>query len=143
MGQGVLAWQFPNQFAPYLARLSDLGIESYLEIGARHGGTFVTTIEYLSRFHPVRRAVGIDLGRPSDSLRTYALRPGVNVLQGNSQGRQFKTLMRESEPFDLVLIDGDHSEDACRADLELVSDRSRVLALHDIVSAVVPGVSRV
>jgi hypothetical protein len=27
-------------------------VENYLEIGVRHGGTFVITVEYLSRFHP-------------------------------------------------------------------------------------------
>ena len=144
MGQGLRAWQFPNQFAPYLARLSGLGIEGYLEIGTRHGGTFVITIEYLSRFNQVRRALGIDLGRPSDSLRAYAdARPGVTLLQGNSRGKRFRELVRQSRPFDLVLIDGDHSEEGCRADFELVAERSRVLAFHDISSDPVPGVRHV
>lgn len=143
-GHGLYHWQYPNQFGPYLALLSGLGIESYLEIGTRHGGTFVITVEYLSRFRPLRRAVGIDLGIPSNALREYAAaRPNVTVLQGDSQGREFTKLVREQQPFDLVLIDGDHSEEGCRADLDLVAERSRVLVFHDIVSEPTPGVRKV
>lgn len=144
MGQGLYHWQYPNQFAPYLTRLSGLGIESYLEIGTRHGGTFVITIEYLSRFNPMKRAVGIDLGRPSETLGAYAAaRSHVTLLQGDSRGRKFKKLVRRSQPFGLVLIDGDHSEEGCRADCQLVAERSRVLVFHDIVSDPVPGVRKV
>ena len=143
-GQGLYHWQYPNQFGPYLARVSRLGIQSYLEIGVRHGGTFLITIEYLSRFNPIQRAVGIDLGVPSSALREYAAaRPHVTVLEGDSRGREFTTLVREGQPFDLVLIDGDHSEEGCRADLELVAEHGRVLVFHDIVSEPTPGVRKV
>ena len=142
-GYGLLHWQYPNQFSRYLADLSRREIESYLEIGVRHGGTFVITLEYLRRFHPVRRAVGIDLGG-SPSLQQYAAtQPGVDVLIGSSQGGAFRTLVRDHEPFDLALIDGDHSEEGCRADFELVRDRARIIVLHDIVSHPVPGVGKV
>lgn len=143
-GRGLRHWQYPNQFSKYLVEISRLGIESYLEIGTRHGGTFVITVEYLSRFHPVRRAVGIDLSIPSAALRQWAApRPGVTVLQGDSQGRAFTRLVRDSDPFDLVLIDGDHSEDGCRADYDLVAERSRAVVFHDIVSEPTPGVRAV
>lgn len=143
-GQGLYHWQYPKQFAPYLVRLSELEIESYLEIGTRHGGSFLITIEYLSRFRPLRRCVGIDLGIPSAALRSYAAqRPKVTVLQGDSQGREFAKLVRSEGPFDLVLIDGDHSEGGCRADLELVAGHGRILAFHDIVSEPTPGVRKV
>jgi len=57
-GRGLHYWQYPNQFSKYLVRLSQFKVESYLEIGVRHGGTFVITVEYLSRFHPLKCAIG-------------------------------------------------------------------------------------
>src|SRR4051812_34363485 len=49
-GQGLRIWQYPNQFSRYLAALAGRRIASYLEIGVRHGGTFVATVEVLGRF---------------------------------------------------------------------------------------------
>jgi hypothetical protein len=49
-GHGLKIWQYPNQLAHYLSSLADKDIRSYLEIGVRHGGTFILTVEYLSRF---------------------------------------------------------------------------------------------
>jgi hypothetical protein len=43
-------------------------------------------------------------------------------------------------PFDLVMIDGDHSEEACRRDFETVGDHSRLIAFHDVVNSQTPGV---
>jgi cephalosporin hydroxylase len=142
-GYGLLHWQLPNQFSKYLLELSRHEIETYLEIGSRHGGTFVITVEYLSRFHPVREAVAVDLGR-SRSLEKYASsREGITVLQADSHSREFENFVRKRSPFDLILIDGDHSEDGCRRDFELVLDHGRILVFHDIVSHPVPGVGKV
>ena len=143
IGEGLLCWQYPNQFSKYLVHLSRQGIESYLEIGIRHGGTFVITIEYLSRFNPIREAAGVDLGH-SPTLQEYAAsRPGVTVIQASSHDDGFKEFVRGHEPFDLILIDGDHSREGCQEDFELVRDHGRVLVLHDIVSQPVPGVAAV
>src|ERR1700682_4726464 len=60
-GHGLRIWQYPTQFSKYLTQLSHLKIRSYLEIGIRHGGSFVTTAEYLHRFHSLDFAVGVDL----------------------------------------------------------------------------------
>lgn len=143
MGHGLLHWQYPNQFSKYLVALSECQIGSYLEIGSRHGGTFVITTEYLSRFLPLRTAVAVDLHH-SRALRGYAAsREGVRLLRADSHGESFAKFLAAGEHFDLVLVDGDHSEDGCRQDVELVCDRARVLVLHDIVSQPVPGVGRV
>jgi hypothetical protein len=63
--------------------------------------------------------------------------------KANSQSREFQATPRAQESFDLVLIDGDHSEEGCRGDFELVRDRARIIAFHDIVSVDVPGVQKV
>jgi hypothetical protein len=142
-GYGLFHWQLPNQFSKYLVDLSGQRIESYLEIGFRHGGTFLITVEYLNRFHPLRRAVALD-PVPSQSMEEYAAsREGVTVLETTSQTPEFAAFLRDQEPFDLVLIDGDHSEEACSSDFELVKDHARRVVFHDIVSHEVPGVGRV
>jgi hypothetical protein len=142
-GYGLLHWQLPNQFSRYLVELSRHQIESYLEIGTRHGGTFVITSEYLSRFHPLRRAMGVDLGG-SRSLGEYSdLREDVIVLRASRHSEEFRAAVRAHGPFDLVLIDGDHSAEGCRSDFEFMKDHGRVLAFHDIVSEPVPGVGEV
>lgn len=142
-GYGLLHWQFPRQFAPYLVKLLDLDIRSYLEIGCRHGGTFVITTEYLSRFRPLTASVGIDLDI-HDALKVYAeQRPEVGVHAMNSQLPSFRRFLAEQGPFDLVLVDGNHDEGPCRHDVESVIDTAKAVVLHDIVSAPTPGVTAV
>jgi hypothetical protein len=134
LGKGLLHWQYPNQFSKYLVELSRHGIESYLELGVRHGGTFVITVEYLSRFKPIRKALGVDLV-PVATLKRYAeTRPGVTVHRANSHSEAFRRLVHTEGPFDLALIDGDHSGSGCRQDFETVLDHARLLAFHDIES---------
>ncbi|MFM9944502.1 MAG: hypothetical protein ACKVQB_04645, partial [Bacteroidia bacterium] len=44
---------------------------------------------------------------------------------------------------DLVLIDGDHSFEACWSDFEVIKDKANIIVFHDIVSDVCPGVVNV
>ena len=67
-GQGLQSWQYPNQFSKYLVFLSS--IKSYLEIGCRHGGTFIITLEYLKRFNKFDKAIAIDIV-DSPQMRKY------------------------------------------------------------------------
>jgi Methyltransferase domain len=144
LGFGLLHWQYPNQFAKYLVELSRHGIESYLELGVRHGGTFVITVEYLSRFKPVRRALGVDLVAVPELKRYASTRPGVTVRRADSHSDAFRRLVEAEGPFDLALIDGDHSERGCRRDFETVRDNARNIAFHDVDSpSTAPGVVKV
>lgn len=142
-GTGLRCWQYPRQLAGYLVLLSRLGLRSYLEIGVRHGGTFVLTVEYLRRFHPLVEAVAVDLG-DSASLREYAAATeGVRFLQADSHSAEFRAFIESHAGFDLALIDGDHTAEGCWQDFALVRPKTRVVAFHDIVSDVVPGVGEV
>ncbi len=142
-GYGLRHWQFPRQFAPYLVKLLDLDVRSYLEIGCRHGGTFVITTEYLSRFRPLTKSVGVDLDI-HPTLKPYAdQRPEVQIRAMNSQLEPFRRFVAEEGPFDLVLVDGDHREEPCRHDVQTVIDTAKAVVLHDIVSAPTPGVTAV
>jgi Methyltransferase domain len=142
-GEGLLHWQYPNQFSKYLVELSRHRISSYLEIGVRHGGTFAITVEYLRRFHPLRLAVGNDI-YPMPGLVPYAgSDPRIHLVQRSSHGLRFVLDLLRRRRFDLVLIDGDHSAQGCRRDFEIVRRHARLIALHDIASDVVPGVPAV
>jgi hypothetical protein len=142
-GTGLLSWQLPNQFSGYLAHISRYPIARYLEIGVRHGGTFVITVEYLSRFRELESAVGVDISDSPSVAEYVKLNPRARFVQTSSRSRRFRRLVEGSAPWDLVLIDGDHHEEAVRRDFEAVRDSTRIVVFHDIVSEVVPGVGRV
>jgi cephalosporin hydroxylase len=142
-GRGLLLWQYPNQFSRYLLFLSQLGVRSYLEVGLRHGGSFVTTIEYLNRFAPLAHALGVDV-IPAPSLERYLdINPRATLVWMNSQTPAFEALLVERGPFDLAFIDSHHEEDQCRHEFELLRRHTRMVGMHDIVNMDCPGVRSV
>jgi hypothetical protein len=143
MGRGLRLWQYPTQFAPYLIELSGRRVQRYLEIGVRHGGSFVTTVEYLSRFAPLSEAVAVDVDPPHRLLAYPLSQPAVRVVQADTQADAFRDWVREQEDFDLVFIDGLHTVEGCRRDFESARDSARLIGMHDIVSALVPEVGTV
>jgi hypothetical protein len=142
-GRGLFSWQYPNQFSRYLVQLSKFNIETYLEIGVRHGGTFVVTVEYLEKFHPLKNAVGIDILRSPSLIEYSKMNPKVHFMRADSQSYQFKKFVRRPPGFDLVLIDGSHEEPDCEKDFMTVKDNAKVIVFHDIASNEAPGVVRV
>lgn len=142
-GRGLFYWQYPKQFSKYLVQLSKFNIESYLEIGVRHGGTFIITVEYLQRFNDFKKALGIDICEARSLFEYQKINPKINFKRIASQADEFKELIKNSEKFDLILIDGDHDEEPVRKDFELLKDKARIIVLHDIISDACPGVVKV
>ena len=132
LGTGLRHWQYPNQFGPYLAHLATLEIDSYLEIGVRHGGTFLITVEALKP----TTAIAVDI----DRVPALQGRPGVEFVQADRRSRRFQRLVEQRGPFDLVLVDGNHAYDAVRNDVDTIREHANVIALHDIVDQASPGV---
>ena len=144
LGRGTHHFQLPIQFGPYLAEAARRGVESYLEIGVEHGGTFAITVEVMRRFRPLRAAVAVDLGpEPRLISRFGRKRPEVDFVAVNSGSDDFRRLVHDRGPFDLVLIDGDHSEEGCRRDFETVRNHTRMVAFHDVNEPHYPGVRKV
>lgn len=142
-GNGLNSWQYPSQFSKYLIKLSEYGITSYLEIGAKHGGTFIITVEYLQKFNQINKSFAIDLF-PIKGLMDYKrFNPHAKALIINSRTIDFKNFIIKKGPFDLVLIDGDHSYEGCLSDFEIMKNHAKMLAFHDIVGMGVPGVMQV
>ena len=142
-GKGLLIWQYPNQFSKYLVKLSSYKIESYMEIGVRHGGTFVTTVEYLNRFNPIRRAVAVDINDCPSVVAYSKLNSAASFLKMNTATDRFREYIKANPVLDLVLIDGDHNETGCRSDFEAVKERANMVVFHDIEPNAAPGVAKV
>jgi hypothetical protein len=142
-GCGLYSWQYPNQFAKYLAQLSKFKVSSYLEIGVHRGGTFIITVEYLRRFHPMKYAVGIDIETSPLLLKYCRMNRNVGYMLVDSGSLAFRELIENHPGFDLVLIDGDHEEVACENDFETVREKASICVLHDITSDSAPGPGKV
>lgn len=131
---GLYIFQYPIQFAKYITFMHNFPIKSYLEIGCRWGGTFVFTVEYLSHFQTLAKAVAVDI-IPSSIIAYKKHNPLVEFLQLDSQSDEFKQYMSTSDSnFDVIFIDGDHSYQGLRSDYELVKDQANILVFHDIYS---------
>jgi len=142
-GHGLRIWQYPSQFSPYLTQLSRLKIRSYLEIGIRHGGSFVTTTEYLDRFHALHYAVGVDIV-PCPSMALYhSHNARAQFWHLNTRAPEFAAKLDQLDSVDLVFIDSHHDEDQCRCEFELLVDRANLIAFHDVANIGCPGVTRV
>ena len=142
-GTGLLVWQFPCQFAPYLARLATLGVYSYLELGIRHGGSFVATVEVLDRCSPLDFAVGVDI-IPCVSMPAYtALNPRARFACLNTQGSALAELMNELNVVDLVFIDSHHEAEQCRHEFQALAPHANMIAFHDISNRGCPGIGEV
>ncbi|MER3498602.1 MAG: hypothetical protein C4308_08205 [Chitinophagaceae bacterium] len=63
-------------------------------------------------------------------------------MQADSRSAAVREIVVENSPVDLVLIHGNHEEEFCRADFELVRNRANIIVLHDIVSDVCEGVKK-
>lgn len=140
---GLRVWQYPSQMAPYLVDLAGLGVRSYLEVGVRHGGCLVATVEYLERFAPLDWAVGVDL-LPCPGLEEYGrMNPRARFARLNTQTEAYAALVAELGEIGLVLVDAFHDEAQCRAEVDAVRPYARAIALHDVASAQWAGVGRV
>lgn len=142
-GHGLRLWQYPNQYSKYLVQISKLNIRSYLEIGIRHGGSFVITTEYLRRFAPLNASVGVDI-IPCPSMSEYnTLNPGAHFHAINTQSDEFAQLLNNYGSFDLVFIDSHHEEIQCRREVAFLEQYANIVALHDISNVACPGVAKV
>lgn len=144
-GTGIHVFQYPNQFARYLAWLAEHATEthSYVEVGSRWGGTFILTCEWLRRIGaPLTRAVAIDPIGETPMLEKY----GESLLKRNthyqfikdfSSSQPVKGMFKEVGP-DFVFIDGDHSLKGALADHMLARTSARILVHHDVSSDACP-----
>lgn len=139
-GSGLRIWQYPTQFSKYLAALANLRVRSYLELGIRHGGSYVATVEVLDRYWPLDFAVGVDI-IACDSMTDYsALNARSQFVCMNTQTEEFSELLVQLGRIDLVFVDSHHEEAQCRREFASLAHRANMIALHDISNKGCPGI---
>lgn len=127
----------------FIATLENAGVKSYLEIGARHGDTFVEVVQHLPHDGVY---VAVDLpgglwGKKSSknaliNAASHLSHAGykVGVHFDNSQAHDFAGMLAHKYGrFDAVLIDGDHTYEGVKRDWELYRAMGNIVAFHDIV----------
>jgi hypothetical protein len=140
-GSGLRIWQYPVQFAPYLAFLAKLKVRSYLELGIRHGGSYIATVELFDRFHQLEFAIGVDI-IPCPAMNSYqTLNPRSSFACLNSQSAEFLNLVESLPSLDLVFIDSHHEENQCRREFTVLSQFAQMIALHDISNSACLGIA--
>jgi len=120
-------YQIPKQLAQALIYLSSKKINSYCEIGIFQGGNFVFVSEYLRKFNPDIKCVGID--------PTNYLNPEIRSYLDENEWMQFKSCTSDDiagEKFDLVLIDGNHIDGWVNKDWENLGKHASICMIHDI-----------
>ena len=142
-GVGLRSWQYPNQFSKYLVHLSKYKIESYMEVGVRHGGTFIITTEYLNKFHPIKKALAVDIN-PCPAVNQYRdkYNKSAEFWKINSQSFKFEGFCNHCNGIDLVMIDADHADLCIRKDFANVQKMAKIIALHDISNDACSAVSK-
>jgi hypothetical protein len=131
-------YQTPGQLAAALVYLSTFKIESYLEVGVFQGGCFLFVSEYLRRFNPEIRCQGIDpTGYLNPEIRDIiAVESWINFAPVTSDMLAGETW----PPFDLVLIDGDHTTAWVERDWANVGRRAKICLIHDIQETSCPDI---
>ncbi len=154
-GHGLGIYQHPTQFGPYLHfiknALGDRGfnVEVYAEIGVAAGGTFIFTSEFLETSKSY--AVDVDFadnvfpaGFPyAGQLASYMEEQNGRAEFVLGDREIFRHLLQTKDvSVDLLMIDGDHSYDAVKADFDVLGKYAKVVAFHDIVCRTSPGVEQ-
>lgn len=136
-GSGLRFWQYPNQFSSYLKFLSQLEIDSYLEIGCRWGGTFVIVAEALRQRNLNITLYACDIIEMSEVLKQYSTIQNFYYFEKSSFELQPKDFVNHKA--DLVFIDGSHSYHAVEKDFNLaLSLDAKYIVFHDISSTACP-----
>lgn len=133
--------QDPVEFERFIDIATSRGVTSYLEIGARHGGSFY---EVVSRLPAGSTAIAVDLpnglwGKTASEQsltacvhELWAKGYDVHTILGNSQDEATIQRVAQRAPYDLVFIDGCHLYEDVKMDWDNYGPMSRIVAFHDI-----------
>lgn len=145
---GKPAVQVEEEIAALVAVVERERPRSYLEVGVARGDTFHRIV---SAMPAGSRAVAVDFPEQAWGLAGSApelaaaaadLRAkgyDVLVLSGDSRDASVVNAAKAGGPFDLVLIDGDHTAEGVAADWINYGADARVVAFHDIADTMRPN----
>lgn len=135
--------QVQDEFVSLLDLLRREGVRSYLEIGARYGGSFEGVMMRLPE-----GSTGVAVDFPGGNFgddesppillaaikRLKAKRRNVSCIFGPSTAPEVYERVKAQAPYDAVFIDGDHRYEAVKRDFELYAPLGRIVILHDIAA---------
>lgn len=133
--------QDPNEFRSFLKLIKKHNVRRYLEIGSKHGGSFWRVVTSLPRG---ARAVSVDLPHGDTSfkqsephlraciLRLKELGYDAHLFLSDSTDIETVERVRQLAPFDLVFIDGNHTEPYVWKDWYNYGPLANIVAFHDI-----------
>jgi hypothetical protein len=139
---GRRASQNEEELRGFIALLQAEGVESYCEIGARHGDTFH---EVMLNLAP--NALGIAVDYPGALWGTEKSRAPLRAAVADlmQRGRMCRAIFGDSTsqsvldqlddhgPFGAILIDGDHTLEGVTKDWQNLHHLAPLVAFHDIV----------
>jgi cephalosporin hydroxylase len=116
-------------------------VRSYLEIGARYGGSFwriASSLRHGSRVVAVDFPNGMG-GKPDAivALRACVVklcRVGYDayLIEGDSHKKKIVERVRALGPYDCVFVDGDHTREGVTQDWKNYGPMAKMVAFHDI-----------
>ena len=127
------ALQDPAELAEFVELVRAEGIQSYLEIGSKFGGSLWAVTMAM----PVgAAAVSVDLDAGPElrmcvsdlRLRLYR----VQLFKGDSTNPEIISTVKRLGPYDLCLIDANHTEPFVRLDWQNYGPLARIVCFHDI-----------
>lgn len=136
--------QVDSEFEELIALLKREAVRSYLEVGARYGGSFEgvmmglgggargTVIDFPGGPFGDRNSLPILL-TAIDRLRRND-RKIEDVILGPSLAPEVVDRAKRCAPYDAVFIDADHSYQAVRRDFALYSTMAQIVIVHDIAA---------
>ena len=133
---GIHVQQIPDEIAPCILAILETKekIASYFEIGVAAGGTTFL----FNHFFDLKQIVLLDDNKhPEAGLRADILKDiKYTEVIGNSHDEESVAKVADFEPFDIILIDGDHSYAGVKLDVTLFLPYLRpggFLILHDSI----------
>jgi len=135
--------QVDTEMAELVALIKNEGARSYLEIGARYGGSFErimmamgkdargTLIDFPGGNFGDHNSAPILLSAVSRLRRNGRV---VNPIFGPSSAPEVFERAKAWAPYDAVLIDADHSYEAVRRDFFMYAPLGHMVILHDIAA---------
>lgn len=141
---GLRTWQEPKQFSDLLRFLCQYldtnNIDSYLEIGSRHGGTFIWIDSILKTYNSQLNSYAVDIAVHGKALKVYQeYTNNINFIKADSTDPGLWAQLPDT--IDMILIDGNHDYEYVSTDYNnSLYKNPKILLFHDINNETCPGV---
>lgn len=122
--------------------------ESVVEVGSAYGYSTIVMAEVAQQVWSIDPHMGYgsvfnSLPLMRDNLKSYGVEDKVHVIYGDDAYGALAHFHALGNQYGLVFIDGDHREEAVRADVTLAMNMAKRVACHDYGEDTCPDVRKV